>query len=134
MNNTLLACPFCGGKASAEGTIKYAKTHDAWWADGTRIIEAHFVNCMTCGISNKGLCGHQTPALAISRWNTRSQYPSLDLLTALQRLLRANEGDYQICPAMDVATAFETNSQAIIQARTAIAKAMGQNAELSHRP
>jgi hypothetical protein len=49
-----------------------------------------------------------------------------DLLAALQRLLRAIEADYEIAPTMDVATAFETNSQAIEQARAAIAKALGQ--------
>ena len=69
----LLACPFCGGRASGTGTIKYAKTHEAWWKDGTRITEAHFCNCMRCGVTNKGLLGHQTPALAVEHWNTRSQ-------------------------------------------------------------
>ena len=69
----LLACPFCGGEASGTGTIKYAKTHEAWWKDGTRITEAHFCNCMKCGVTNKGLCGHQTPSLAVAHWNTRSQ-------------------------------------------------------------
>ena len=48
-----------------------------------------------------------------------------DILAALQRLLRANEADYELCPKMDVATAFETNSMAIKQARDAIAKATG---------
>jgi len=51
-----------------------------------------------------------------------------DLLAALQRLLRAFEADYEIAPDMDIATSFETNSQAIAQARTAIAQA------LSHTP
>jgi Holliday junction resolvase len=47
-----------------------------------------------------------------------------DLLAALQRLLRAFEADYEIAPGMDVATSFETNSQAIMHARNAIAKAL----------
>lgn len=50
-----------------------------------------------------------------------------ELFSALQRLLRAIEADYELAPTMDVATAFETNSQAIEQARAAIAKALGQN-------
>jgi hypothetical protein len=69
----LSTCPFCSGKASGTGTIKYAKTHKAWWTDGTRITEAYFCNCMECGVTNKGLCGHQTHALAVEHWNTRSQ-------------------------------------------------------------
>lgn len=56
-----------------------------------------------------------------------------DLLAALQRLLRANEADYEISPAMDVATAYETNSQALLQARAAIAKALGQNSDYPHQ-
>lgn len=48
-----------------------------------------------------------------------------ELLEALQRLLRADESDFEQCPDMDVKTAFETNSQAIKQAREAIAKAKG---------
>jgi hypothetical protein len=47
-----------------------------------------------------------------------------DLLAALQRLLRANEADYELAPGMDIATAFETNSQAIEQSRAAIAQAL----------
>ena len=47
-----------------------------------------------------------------------------DLLAALQRLLRTFEADYEIAPDMDIATSFETNSQAIAQARTAIAQAL----------
>ena len=47
-----------------------------------------------------------------------------DLLAALQRLLRAFEADYEIAPDMDIATSFETNSQAIDQARIAIANAL----------
>ncbi len=50
-----------------------------------------------------------------------------DLLAALQRLLRAFEADYEIAPDMDITTSFETNSQAIAQARTAIAQALSQS-------
>ncbi len=49
-----------------------------------------------------------------------------DLLDALQRLLRAFESDYEQHPFMKVETSWETNSQAILQAREAIAKAKGR--------
>jgi len=82
----LLACPFCGGEASGTGIIKYSKNHEAWWKDGTRIIEAHFCACMKCGVTNKGLVGHQTPALAVNHWNTRSEANVSDQATASTRL------------------------------------------------
>jgi hypothetical protein len=69
----LLACPWCRGEASATGVIRYSKSHEAWWQDGTQIREAYFVNCMKCGVTNQGLCGHQTPQAAITHWNTRKQ-------------------------------------------------------------
>lgn len=69
----LACCPWCGGEASATGVIRYSKSHKAWWQDGTQIREAYFVNCMKCGITNQGLCGHQTPQAAINHWNTRKQ-------------------------------------------------------------
>lgn len=68
----LKACPWCGGEASATGVIRYSKSHEAWWQDGTQIREAYFVNCMKCGVTNQGLCGHQTPDIAITRWNERA--------------------------------------------------------------
>lgn len=48
-----------------------------------------------------------------------------ELRGALQRLLRANQADYEQCPTMDVKTAFETNSQAISQARATLARTEG---------
>ncbi len=57
--------------------------------------------------------------------NARLIAASPDLLAALERLLRANEADYEHLPDMDVRTAFETNSIAIKQARAAISKAKG---------
>ena len=91
----LLACPFCGGEASGTGTIKYAKTHEAWWKDGTRITEAHFCNCMKCGVTNKGLCGHQTPALAVAHWNTRSQANAPALAQSGERKLNRRKKTYE---------------------------------------
>ena len=72
-SDSLACCPWCGGEASATGVIRYSKSHEAWWQDGTQIREAYFVNCMKCGVTNQGLCGHQTPQAAITHWNTRKQ-------------------------------------------------------------
>ena len=49
-----------------------------------------------------------------------------DLLAALNRLLRAFEADVEQVPSMDIVTSWETNSQAIQAARTAISKAEGR--------
>ena len=68
----ILACPFCGGDVSTTGKIKYCDSHTAWWKDGTRVLEAYFCNCMSCGITNQGLLGHQTQQLAIQHWNKRA--------------------------------------------------------------
>lgn len=71
----LSPCPFCGGKASAEGRVTYSEGHEAWWSDGTRIREAFFVNCVSCGCDNKGLTGRQTRDDAIAAWNRRATDP-----------------------------------------------------------
>jgi hypothetical protein len=71
-SHDLLACPFCGGEASSSGVVRYQPKHEAWWKDGTRITKAYFCNCLTCGTTNKGLVGHQTPEAAVKHWNTRS--------------------------------------------------------------
>lgn len=68
----LLPCPFCGGEASPDGRVRYHEKHEAWFADGSRVQEAFYVNCMKCSVSNKGMLGHQTRELAIAAWNTRS--------------------------------------------------------------
>lgn len=59
-------------------------------------------------------------------YRQRIEEAAPELLAALQRLLRANEADYEQAPDMDVRTAFETNSQAIRQAKAAIHKAIGR--------
>lgn len=69
----LKPCPFCGGEASADGQVKYHGKHDAFWSDRKRITKAHYVNCMKCGISNRGLLGHRTQAAAIAAWNRRAE-------------------------------------------------------------
>lgn len=70
-SHDLLACPFCGGEASSSGVVRYQPKHQAWWKDKTRITKAYFCNCLSCGTTNKGLLGHQSPALAVKHWNTR---------------------------------------------------------------
>jgi len=71
----LLPCPFCGGEASPTGSITYSEHHDARWLDGTRVRKAYFANCISCGVDNKGLIGHQTQDAAIAAWNRRAPSP-----------------------------------------------------------
>lgn len=90
----LLPCPFCGGEASADGSVRYHENHEAWWDDGERILDAYFCNCVKCGISNLGLLGHRTRADAIAKWNKRPEAADLisELVGALEetwRVLRA---------------------------------------------
>lgn len=74
MSEELLPCPFCGGKANGDGVARYSPPlHNTWWSDGSKITEAFFVNCMSCGIRN-GTClgvGYQTREHAHRHWNTR---------------------------------------------------------------
>ncbi|MGV7119536.1 Lar family restriction alleviation protein [Sphingopyxis sp. 550A] len=75
VTQALEPCPFCGaGDANPNGICSYSKGHEAWWADGTEIRESFFVNCVKCGISNRGMFGHQTRELAITAWNTRTAH------------------------------------------------------------
>lgn len=70
----LLPCPFCGGEASAEGTVRYSKCPDVWWADGSEVLEAFYVHCVRCGAKRTGIAGgQQTKAEAIEAWNTRPE-------------------------------------------------------------
>ena len=71
----LLPCPFCGGEASATGSVRYSENHEAWWPDGSRIQDAFFVNCMACGCDNRAMVGHQTTEAAIAHWNRRHPSP-----------------------------------------------------------
>lgn len=73
MSATLKPCPFCGGEASGNGVVRYSGKHEAWFADGTRVTEAFFVNCTRCGASNRGLVGgYQTQPEAVAAWNRRT--------------------------------------------------------------
>lgn len=79
MGNELKPCPFCGGKASDTGHIRYSKPlDDTNWADGSPVTEAFFVNCTRCGVSAAGHItgGHQTKAAAVAAWNRRAPTPS----------------------------------------------------------
>jgi hypothetical protein len=59
---------------------------------------------------------------AVSQERDRLQAENAELRDALERILRANESDFEQCPGMDVKTAYETNSQAHAEARAALAK------------
>ena len=64
----LLPCPFCGGEA-ALNTVRYGEktvAEQEWDQD-----EFHGVNCVTCGVNNIGLRGHDSPEMATEAWNTR---------------------------------------------------------------
>ena len=91
------------------------------------------VENIVCGPSdgytdNIAACAHRIDADQITNaaFIARACNAHDDLVAALVRLLRATEADVEQCPEMDVLTAFETNSQAIQQARAALAKARGE--------
>ncbi len=71
MSAALRPCPWCGGEASPHGEVNYHDSHEAFFADGTQILKAYFVNCLQCGVTNKGLLGHQTREKSIVAWNRR---------------------------------------------------------------
>ena len=76
MNEELKPCPFCGGRASANGHQTFRpRLRNTKWTDDSPITEAFFVNCMACGISTKGHAdvGHRTREEAILRWNRRAE-------------------------------------------------------------
>lgn len=66
----LLPCPFCGGGANYGETTYGAKTvREQGWKQST----FHFVNCMECGVANKGFIGgRKTRDAAALHWNTRT--------------------------------------------------------------
>lgn len=71
----LLPCPICGGEAAFNTTV-YSESHakDQGWEQAT----FHGVNCVSCGINNRGLVGHLNQRAAALRWNRRvSALPEL---------------------------------------------------------
>jgi hypothetical protein len=70
----ILPCPFCGRAASDTGKTTYSSptASNATWSDGTPIMVAYFCNCLSCGVSNKGIAGgYRTQDEARSAWNRR---------------------------------------------------------------
>lgn len=74
MSEELKECPMCGGKAAFGKTIYAPRIEpNAWFPDGTPITTAHYVNCLLCGVNNRGLAGgYQTQEKAAIAWNTRA--------------------------------------------------------------
>jgi hypothetical protein len=72
----ILSCPFDGG-AAHPGTTRYDQNtvHQQGWEQDT----FHHVNCMTCGASNLGLRGFDTPDDAIGHWNRRHHHQFVEL-------------------------------------------------------
>lgn len=70
----LLPCPMCGGTAAAN-TVRYSAKHVAeqQWEQDT----FHGVNCIACGLDNKGIVGHGSPAMAAKAWNKRKTVSSV---------------------------------------------------------
>jgi hypothetical protein len=64
----LLACPMCGGDAALNKVTYSSKTiREQHWGQDT----FHGVNCIVCGLDNKGLVGHRTKEAAAAAWNKR---------------------------------------------------------------
>jgi len=85
----LKPCPFCGGEASDAGRIRYSTPlPDTWWADGSPVTEAFYVNCIKCGASRRSgvVDGYQTQAEAVVAWNTRAPDATLQAQCERQRV------------------------------------------------
>lgn len=78
------SCPFCRGEA-AVNTIQWSAEHlaEQGLPEGIRFG----VNCMRCGVNNRGGNGAATPDEAIARWNKRAEPVAIAaLLAGTQRL------------------------------------------------
>ena len=65
----LLPCPFCGGEASL-GVVKYSDKSDVAQLNGQSAF--HFVNCIVCGATSRGILGAKDQREAAERWNRRA--------------------------------------------------------------
>jgi len=65
----LKPCPMCGGEA-APNTVTYSRDHvnDQGWKQDI----FYGVNCIQCGLNNRGIVGWQTPEKAAEAWNRRA--------------------------------------------------------------
>lgn len=64
----LKPCPMCGGRA-AHNTVRYSQEHVN--EQGWKQSEFYGVNCVSCGLNNKGIIGHRSPTDAAIAWNRR---------------------------------------------------------------
>ena len=71
------------------------------------------------------ICGDWIPVMTKLPGNVALIASAPELLSALERLLNTFRCDAERVPEMDIKTCWETNGNAIQQARTAIAKAKG---------
>lgn len=65
----LKPCPMCNGEA-ALNKVEYSRDSDIAKANGQRVF--HGVNCIVCGLNNRGIVGHKTEKEAAERWNRRA--------------------------------------------------------------
>lgn len=65
----LMNCPFCGGEA-AYNTTTYSAKHVREQGWGQSIF--HGVNCIECGVNNRGIVGWNTKQDAAAAWNKRA--------------------------------------------------------------
>lgn len=83
------SCPFCRGEA-AVNTIQWSAEHlaEQGLPEGIRFG----VNCMRCGVNNRGGNGAATPDEAIARWNKRAEPVAIVALLAETARLEAALG------------------------------------------
>lgn len=119
MATDLKPCPFCGGEA-AYNTVRYSAAYVAEqeWEQDT----FHGVNCITCGVNNRGMIGLASKEIARDRWNLRVEAAPelLAALTGLEGILATAESNASGNPE------WEAVSAKINAARAAIAKATGK--------
>jgi len=78
MTAPIKPCPFCGGEA-APNTVRYS---DPMRRNGLTQEVFHGVNCIYCGVCNRGTVGFLKEADAITAWNTRTPAPVEPVIVA----------------------------------------------------